>query len=390
MPATSPALRPLTFLPLLAALLGGCGGGSDSPGPVSQIQVQFSSPADADNVHTVGTGVPLAVGVTVDGQFSADGTAVVWSAASANFAPEQSSTRSGQASTTLVGTSAGALQVQAAANASGQTASASRTLYLRPAPQPLEVLVPAYFYPLAASPWDQLSSGVQAHPAVRVTAIMNPNNGIFTSADPQFTRAIAQFTDAGGRVIGYVATRYGTGARSLEAIKLNIDRYLQFYGRDRISGIFLDEMAATTERLGFYRELYSYIKGIDSQLRVVGNPGTPPVADYASVADALVTFEGQAGAYASFSPQPAQTWLYGRTNSAQAMLVHNATSCAAMQTALRTAATPRSNTGLVYATDRLFDVATNTGNPWATLPSYWDALLSAANALNRGATLPPC
>jgi hypothetical protein len=390
MPAVLRTTHPLFCASLLAVLLSGCGGGSDSPAPTSQVQVQYSSPAETDNVHTVGTGVPLSVGVTVDGQSAADGTAVAWSAASASLAPAQSSTRSGQASTTLVGASAGALQVQATANASGQTASASRTLYLRPAPQTLEVLVPAYFYPLPTSPWDQLSSGMQAYPALRVTAIMNPNNGVFTSADPQFTRAISQFTQAGGQVIGYVATRFGTGARSLEAIKLNIDRYLQFYGRDRISGIFLDEMAATTDRLGFYRELYSYIKGLDSQLRVIGNPGTLPVADYASVADALVTFEGKAGDYASFSPQPAHTWLYARANSAQAMLVHNATSCAAMQTAMRAAATARNNTGLVYATDLLYDFATNTGNPWANLPSYWTSLLGTVSALNRGTALPGC
>jgi hypothetical protein len=108
------------------------------------------------------------------------------------------------------------------------------------------------------------------------------------------------------------------------------------------------------------------------------------------VADALVTFEGKAGDYASFSPQPAHTWLYARANSAQAMLVHNATSCAAMQTAMRAAATARNNTGLVYATDLLYDFATNTGNPWATLPSYWTSLLGTVSALNRGTALPGC
>lgn len=390
-PAIPRFLRPLALLPLLTTgLLGGCGGGSEGPAPTRLVGVQFNAPADADNVHTVGTAVPLAVGVTIDGLTAADGTAVTWSAAGARFAPAQSSTRNGQAATTLTAAAPGALQVQATASASGQAASASRTLYLRPAPQPLEVLVPAYFYPLATSPWDQLASGALAHPAVRVTAIMNPNNGLFTSADPQFTRAIAQFTQAGGQVVGYVSTRYGTGARSLADIKRNIDRYLQFYGRERISGIFLDEMAATADRLAFYRELYAYIQGLGGGLRVIGNPGAFPVADYAAVADALVTFEGQAAAYRSFDPQPGHAWVYGRANTAQAMLVHDAASCAAMQAAVRAAVSARSHTGLVYATDLPYDSATQSGNPWARLPGYWEALLSTVDAINQGAALPRC
>ncbi len=149
-------------------------------------------------------------------------------------------------------------------------------------------------------------------------------------------------------------------------------------------------MAATDDRLAFYRELYNYIKGLDSELRVVGNPGAFPAAGYAGVADVLVTFEDKASTYASFNPQNGHTWVYGQANTAQAMLVHNATSCAAMQTAVRTAATARSNTGLVYVTDLLFEPATNTGNPWAALPSYWTSLLDTVSALNRGTTLPGC
>jgi len=123
---------------------------------------------------------------------------------------------------------------------------------------------------------------------------------------------------------------------------------------------------------------------------VIGNPGTLPVGDYAGVADVLVTFEGKASDYTRFNPQDGSAWVYAKANSAQAMLVHNATSCAAMQTAMRAAATARNNTGLVYATDLLYDFATNTGNPWANLPSYWTSLLGTVSALNRGTALPGC
>ncbi len=395
MTAVAHSLRPLALVPLLTALLAGCGGGSDNTTtpstPSGQVGVQFTTPTDADNVQTVGAAIPVAVGVTFNGASAADGAAVVWGAANASFSPARSSSVDGKAATTMVGTEAGALQLQASATVSGQTASTRKTIYLRPAPQPLEVLVPAYFYPYEnASPWDQLISGAQAHPSVQVTAILNPNNGIFSNADEQYARAISDFTGAGGQVIAYVSTSYGTGARSLTDIKQNIDRYLRYYGRDQLSGFFLDEMAATSDRLAFYRELYNYIKGLDSELRVVGNPGTFTVADYAGVADVLVTFEGKASTYASFNPQDGHAWVYGRANTAQAMLVHNATNCAAMQTAVRAAATARSNTGMVYATDLLYEPATDTGNPWAALPSYWTPLLDTVSALNRGTALPGC
>ena len=383
---------PTALLALAAALLSACGGGgSDSPAPSAhQVALQFSAPAAADNVQAVGAAIPLAVGVTVDGAAAADGTAVLWSATGANFAPVQSSTQGGQAKTSMVAQAPGALQVQASASAGGQSTNTTRTLYLRPQPQPLEVLVPAYFYPLAASPWDQLTQGALAYPGLRITAIMNPNNGNFTRTDPQFARAIAAFTQAGGQVIGYVSTSYGTGSRSVDDVKRNIDRYLEFYGRDAVRGFFLDEMAATSNRLAFYREIYTYIKGLGGALRVVGNPGAFTVADYAGVADVLVSFEGQAADYARFDPQPANTWAYNRANTAQAMLVHDAATCGAMQAALQTAAKARSNVGLVYATDLHYDPATQTGNPWATLPSYWESLLSTTSAINRGAAPGNC
>ena len=385
-------LRPWA-LPLLTTLLFGCGGGSSdstTPTPTTQVQLQFSAPAEADNVQTLGVGIPVAVGVTVNGATAADGTSVVWSAANASFSPARSSSTGGQASSTMVATAGGMLQVQASATVSGQTSSATKTLYLRPAPQALEVLVPAYFNPNpSGSPWDQLISTAQAYPGVQVTAIMNPNDGIFSSADEQFARVVSDFTGEGGQVVAYVATGYGTG-RSVSAVKQNIDRYLRLYGRDQLSGFFLDEMGATSQHLAFYKQIYSYIKGLDEELRVIGNPGTLPVADYAGVADVLVTFEGKASDYTRFNPQDGSAWVYTRANSAQAMLVHNATSCAAMQTAMRAAATARNNTGLVYATDLLYDFATNTGNPWANLPRYWTSLLGTVSALNRGTALPGC
>ncbi|MBS0468641.1 MAG: spherulation-specific family 4 protein [Proteobacteria bacterium] len=382
----------------LTMTLAGCGGGSSqgsasSPSPSSAapgIEVVFTAPAEADNVHTVNTPVALQLGVTAGGTAAPDNTAISLSGANASFAPVQPLTHGGLALSTLSATQVGELQLQARPAATqDMSGGATRTLYIRPQPRPLELLVPAYFSPGPGSDWDVLASGAQGFPAVSITAILNPGNGIFTKEDPLVTAAITAFRQNGGKVLGYVYTRYGRGTRSVADIQRNIDNYRQVYGA-QIDGFFLDEMDATGKQLDFYRQIFQYIKGLDSRLRVVGNPGTYSVSDYANVADALVTFEGQAAAYRSASPQPANTWVYRLVNSAQVALVHDATSCAAMQDTLRSANTPQRNTGLVYATDLHYDYASNTGNPWAALPRYWPQLLATVDAINKGRALPSC
>ncbi|MGP1685168.1 MAG: spherulation-specific family 4 protein, partial [Giesbergeria sp.] len=309
-------------------------------------------------MFTVGTPVTVSASTSVNGVPVTDGTVVQFSAPSAVFAPATPQNRAGESSSTQTSNATGPLQVSASVTKAGQSASATQTIYQRPAPAPLEILVPAYFYPSKSSDWNALVASAAAHPSVAVTAIMNPNNGTFSSADPNFTNAATQFVNAGGKLLGYVYTSYGTGERSLADIKANIDRYLQFYGRERISGIFLDEMASETQRLDFYREIYRYIKAIDPSLRVVGNPGMVPSAEFASVADTLITFEGTAADYKKYDPRKQNAWLYNYVNTTQAMLVHNAASCAAMQTAVQAAASARNNAGWVYATNRKFNFAT--------------------------------
>ncbi len=256
-----------------------------------------------------------------------------------------------------------------------------------PAPQaePLQVLVPAYFYPLPGSPWEQLTRSAQVVPQVTITAIVNPSNGSGSKAEAPIAQALADFTQAGGKVLGYIPTGYGK--RSAAEVRQHIERYFTFYGRARFSGFFLDEMSATSAQLAYYQGLYQDIKAIDAQLQVVGNPGTIPLAGYAGVADTLVTFEGPASTYAAFQAQP---WLYQYSNRKQAMLVHDAASCTDMQSALRAAAGSAHRMGAVYATHRHFDYASQTGNPWAGLPTYWDSLVATVAALNQGRALPGC
>ncbi|MFY3386421.1 spherulation-specific family 4 protein [Paracidovorax sp. MALMAid1276] len=377
----------------LASLLAACGGGGQGvvqqPSGGTRVAVQLTAPA-AEEVYSATAPLVVSATVTIDGSAAPNGTAVQISAGAASAT---TTTSSGVASASLAGIAAGRQQVQATVTANGATVNAVRTVYLRPAAQPLRVLVPAYFYPSGsgATAWDALTAGAAAQPGVRITAILNPSDGPAATADANIARAASAFTAAGGQLVGYVYTGYGTGQRSLASIRADIDAYFSLYGRGLVQGIFLDEMAATANRLAFYREIYDYIKAKDSSLLVVGNPGTIPVADYAQVADVLTTFEGQGGTFAGYDPRTtAGDWLYTLPNARQAALVHNVDTCAAMQTAVRAAASARYQAGWVYVTHRPFNPATGVGNPWNGLPTYWTALLGAVDSVNAGRALPAC
>lgn len=380
----------------LGALLAACGGGGGSTPeaptptpPPSTVAVTLTAPV-AEDVFNAALPLTVTARVTVNGANATDGTPVRFSASPGVFAAT-ATTLSGIATATLGQIAAGRQQLTVSATAAdGQSATATRTIYLRPAPARLEVLVPAYFYPSAGSPWDLLASGAAAFPGLSITAILNPSNGEFTTADVNYARAATQFVAAGGKVIGYVHSNYGT--RALSAVQADIDNYLRLYGRGIVSGIFVDEMSSDPRQLPYYQTLFNYIKAQGSALRVVGNPGAVPDAAYAAVADVLVTFEGQRGAFSSYDPRSSteSSWVYGRPNSTLSALGHNVPSCAAMQEAVVAAATARYNVGLVFFTSREYDPVTGTGNPWAGLPAYWNVMLQSLDAVNRGAALPAC
>lgn len=381
------AVQRTTAALCVVLLTTACGGGSDT---APNVVVEITTPSGDSPVFELQT--PLSVGATVevDALTAPNDTPVHFSSSAGLFSPATASTRNGQASSTLWGTVPGPHTLRADAEVAGVRTGSTKSFYLRQTPTPLEVLVPAYFYPSTGSGWALLASSVAAHPGLKVTAILNPTNGIFSTADRRYLEAAGNFVNAGGQLLGYVHTSYGTGVRSLSDVQTNIDRYLELYGRELISGIFLDEMSSQSSTLDFYQQLYRYIKAKDPSLRVVGNPGIVPATGMAGVSDALITFEGTAADFARYDPRKKGGWLYTLSNSRQGALLHSATNCTAMQTALRTAASAQTNSGLVYITHRPYNYATDTGNPWASLPSYWTELLDSIEALNQGQPLPSC
>ena len=269
---------------------------------------------------------------------------------------------------------------------------------------PLEILVPAYFYPsFSGSFWNQLTT--QAAAGSPITAIMNPGSGPGTAVNSDYTAAITAFRAAGGKVLGYVPTGYAgasvnAGASCQPAFGLTYtvsditncaQQYKNFYAVD---GIFLDEFTNTTGivELNFYRQIYQNLKGvngIDSTWRILGNPGTPVPPVYLAAglptADTIVSFENTGANYVNYAPAPGAAT---GSPSQFAHLVYDVASAAHAEQFVARASSL--GVGAIFVTNDNFcqgavlcvSPYVQDGNPWDTLPNYWKELNAQVRAIN--------
>ena len=241
-------------------------------------------------------------------------------------------------------------------------------------------LVPAYFYPTwwSGSPWDDLNAAAAKIP---IEAIMNPASGPGKAPNSDYEHAVVALQNAGGRVIGYVPTGYGS--RTQGAVLADVKSYLTWYSVD---GIFLDEMGNQDGGLD-YAALYKAIKAMGADLHVVGNPGNPfvPVEALLDAADTLVIFEGplqnENPAGASFQMYPRTgpyaglpMWFSKYNSSRFASIVFGVSTSRQMIVSLIKAV--EYNAGYVYLTNDQLP------NPYDTLPPYWDQEVNAIKLLN--------
>lgn len=227
------------------------------------------------------------------------------------------------------------------------------------------LVVPAYFYPGSTGGyWNQVDTAARSVPTV---AILNPNSGPGTAADPNYLQALDKLHAAGGKVYGYVHTSYGT--RPISDVTGDINTYIALYPVD---GFFIDEMTsdAGSASLNYYLSIYNYVKGRNAAYGVMGNPGTSVPEIYASlpVADSLVVFESSAKAFASYQPA---AWQAGYPAERFVSIVY-AASKSQMPGIVQFSAAH--GIGNVYVTPD------HGGNPYDTLPSYWTAEVSQAAA----------
>ena len=175
---------------------------------------------------------------TLNGAAAADGTVVNFSAPSAVFVPAAPTSRAGVAASTLTSNATGPLAISASVTEGGQTGSATQTLYLRPEPGPMGILVPAYFTlcHLGLEHADRQCGrpSLGRHHGHRRT----PATGYSVQRRCQLHPRNHAVCGGRGTVLGYVYTRYGKGQPLARRHQGEHRQYLQFYGRERIGGIF--------------------------------------------------------------------------------------------------------------------------------------------------------
>ncbi len=227
----------------------------------------------------------------------------------------------------------------------------------------MRVLVPAYFYPVAGSPWERLTAAAALHPG-RVAAIGNPASGPGASPDPSYVAAFGAFRAAGGTLLGYVPSGYG--ARPSAMVEAEMALWFGWYDA---AGIFLDEMDNVPgAHEAYYRGLYAWLETNWPGKTLVANPGTASTLDYLDgafgrCADALCLFESSA-AFRVWSPDP---WTVGRPRREVYALPYGV---GASEWPAVVDHAARNRVGWLYTTDDVLP------NPWDTLPSWFEAFVA--------------
>jgi ribosomal 50S subunit-recycling heat shock protein len=239
----------------------------------------------------------------------------------------------------------------------------------------LSILLPLYKYPSHWNAnsyiWDDVAA---AQSKVDITAIINPANGPGASGTPNsdYQTGMQALRTAGVTMLGYVPTCWGNSqpqtdcynTRSVADMKRDIKAYADNFG---VQGIFFDEAATASMQLSFYQELSTYARSLGLPL-IVLNPGITPDASYVSndaVAHSAVTFESS---YAEWlqAIKP-DDWSQTTVARQSALLVYDVPADA-LQSVVDQAL--QWNYGYLYFTDD-----GNDGNPWDSLPTYWNTLI---------------
>lgn len=220
----------------------------------------------------------------------------------------------------------------------------------------VELVIPAYFVAHAnGGRWNDLADSAKQVPT---TAIMNPDNGPGSAQDANYVAAIAKVRAAGGKVLGYISTRYSK--RALSAVVKDINAYVTFY---KLDGIFVDEMSNDNviSHIQYYQSVYNYIKGLSPNYQVMANPGTNTQELYVSLptADRFVVFEDSAKHYARYAPA---AW---QVNYPKERFVHIVYASAAAQMPSVMQYAIAHGAGGVYVTSETLS------NPYKNLPPYW-------------------
>lgn len=225
-----------------------------------------------------------------------------------------------------------------------------------PVPLKAKAALPLYIYP---SPNEKnwqvaIDAGSQVD-----FIIANVYNGPSTEVKTNWTNMIQKAVAAGIKVYGYVSTDYSRV--NGESVDKDVSLWLKFY--PQISGIFFDEVAAKADKIPYYKARYDYVKNINSNLKVVINPGTNTDEGYMNVSDVNILFESS---YDSWLAKKVPTWMSEYPKERFYAIVYGVATEAQMKEVVRTA--KEKNFGKLFVT--------SASGPSSPLPSYFQAELA--------------
>jgi Spherulation-specific family 4 len=228
-----------------------------------------------------------------------------------------------------------------------------------------QILLPLYMYPNWYEPEKyEWSDVAKAAAKVPIVAIINPNSGPDGKPpNEDYQRGIKDLKQANITTLGYVYTQYGDRPKA-EVIQ-DIILYARSYGVD---GIFLDESASSAKQVNYYQDIYNYIKQETNLKRVVINPGTHIDEEYLTkpATDIAVIFEDYPQSWQAYQPQP---YINNYPTERFASLIHSVPDAASMKKYIDAAMDH--HIGYIYITDD--SPKNDDGDPWNSLPSYWQA-----------------
>jgi hypothetical protein len=235
---------------------------------------------------------------------------------------------------------------------------------LLPVQRPAGVIVPLYTYPqmwISGNAWEQLANIAKGHPDSKIVAIINPNSGPGTLRNTDYATGIKMLKDAGITVVGYTYTQYGQ--RPISEIHIDIDKYQSFYSdEDGVTGILFDEMSNHPGKESYYKSLSNYAKSKGAIL-TIGNPGTSTTESYIGTVDTITIYEGKGLPSIDLLNDRTFAGKYDKRN-------FNYVAYGVLSLDMAATKSTASYVGWSYVTNN------NLPNPWDTLPSYLEQLIS--------------
>ncbi len=186
-------------------------------------------------------------------------------------------------------------------------------------------------------------------------------------------KQIQQNNQAGIKSIGYTYTVNST--RDLNEVYADIDNFVNFYGRENISGYFVDEVmgGATQNQIEYMANIYNYIKTKYPEMLVIANNGWGIRDGIAPYADIWLTREVTADEYLNHYREPTSEFEKNPENASHIYHVIHSASPEQYEEILRLSR--ERNAGRVFITSD-----TNAyPSGYDDLPTYFEDLMLTIN-----------